>query len=454
MPRRPRQPRRSYRTLYHIGPLPPAPKPKTVRRRREPLYLIDDATGELREAGGLSPEDFYWIRGVRQKPGLPPRRVRSGVFLTTSPISVALAHGIRGNVYAVKVSQKIIQEAGGIQIFDDAPEIVIPEKAWNEGTASGEIQLLGKVMDEASLRQQREATGEIPFWGPGRHSHPHVTHPQVRRAQRSERSELRAQRRENPMKTPADLIDDTSYEIHVRETSWEEQGIMGAPTRRIWELRVYLIDPGATSQDRARTRLVSRHAQNETLYRKLNLIVGELKAAAVTTDRDKEKSPLFFVELTKVPTGWGPLLYDIAMEYIFEQTGGGLASDAVVSPFAFEVWNKYLHNRKGDVQRTKVPDDLRIRVFGEDSCYRDELSPHSYFIEFGGKKAKAHETKCWDDPDADAMRHAFWKEYAAFLNALQGARRIQFFSDRPNLGDVAWPDEMRYERRPLIPVVG
>ena len=65
---------------------------------------------------------------------------------------------------------------------------------------------------------------------------------------------------------------------------------------------------------------------------------------------------------------WGPMLYDVAMEWA-TQNGGGLVSDrSHVSPSAREVWNYYLSNRS-DVQNDQL-DDLRntITPEEEDNC--------------------------------------------------------------------------------------
>jgi hypothetical protein len=67
-------------------------------------------------------------------------------------------------------------------------------------------------------------------------------------------------------------------------------------------------------------------------------------------------------------SGWGPLLYDVAMEYA-TQNGGGLISDRnSVSPAARKVWDYYLSNR-GDVSGIQM-DDLEntLTPEEEDNC--------------------------------------------------------------------------------------
>ena len=74
------------------------------------------------------------------------------------------------------------------------------------------------------------------------------------------------------------------------------------------------------------------------------------------------------VVLAGAQSGWGPMLYDVAMEWA-TQNGGGLVSDrSHVSPAARGVWDYYLSNR-GDVQSVQL-DDLRntITPEEEDNC--------------------------------------------------------------------------------------
>ena len=74
------------------------------------------------------------------------------------------------------------------------------------------------------------------------------------------------------------------------------------------------------------------------------------------------------VVLSDAQSGWGPMLYDVAMEWA-TQNGGGLVSDrSHVSPAAREVWNYYLSNRS-DVQSVQL-DDLKntITPEEEDNC--------------------------------------------------------------------------------------
>ena len=71
---------------------------------------------------------------------------------------------------------------------------------------------------------------------------------------------------------------------------------------------------------------------------------------------------------THATSGWGPMLYDVAMEYA-TMKGGGLVSDrGAVSPSARKVWDYYLNSR-GDVTVHQL-DDLQntLTPEEEDNC--------------------------------------------------------------------------------------
>ena len=58
------------------------------------------------------------------------------------------------------------------------------------------------------------------------------------------------------------------------------------------------------------------------------------------------------LEIVEASTGWGPLLYDIALEYA-SSSGGGLMPDRkTVSDFAISVWDKYAS--RGDVEKHQL----------------------------------------------------------------------------------------------------
>ena len=63
----------------------------------------------------------------------------------------------------------------------------------------------------------------------------------------------------------------------------------------------------------------------------------------------------YYVVLSQAADGWGPLLYDIAIE-VATGKGSGLVSDRTsVSKEAQEVWEKYMHDR-ADVEKFQCDD--------------------------------------------------------------------------------------------------
>lgn len=121
--------RGKYRTLYYIGIRPAEPKPYSRSK-----YSLS-----------LSKSKEAWTRPYKKEP------VKSGVFLTPDPIRVYLNHYLLGNVYAYKVSEKVIRMSGGINIYDSAAEILIDEETWRYGIDNDEIIFLGKSMDSQEL---------------------------------------------------------------------------------------------------------------------------------------------------------------------------------------------------------------------------------------------------------------------------------------------------------------
>jgi tRNA nucleotidyltransferase/poly(A) polymerase len=84
------------------------------------------------------------------------------------------------------------------------------------------------------------------------------------------------------------------------------------------------------------------------------------------------------VSISDVQSGWGPMLYDVAMEWA-SQNGGGLVSDRnSVSADARRVWDYYLTNRS-DVQSAQL-DDLQntITPEEEDNCEQNAASEGNF----------------------------------------------------------------------------
>jgi hypothetical protein len=76
----------------------------------------------------------------------------------------------------------------------------------------------------------------------------------------------------------------------------------------------------------------------------------------------------FVVGVATADDGWGPLLYDVAIEQA-TISGNGLTSDREsVSPQARGVWNYYLNNRS-DVEEHQLDSlDNQLTPTDEDNC--------------------------------------------------------------------------------------
>ena len=101
----------------------------------------------------------------------------------------------------------------------------------------------------------------------------------------------------------------------------------------------------------------------------VNPIVGEVILEILPPDEPLGPcGGAWMIGSTQATKGWGPMLYDVAMEYA-TMNGGGLISDrGSVSPYARRVWEYYMANR-GDVTGIQM-DDLKNTLTPEeqDNC--------------------------------------------------------------------------------------
>ena len=80
----------------------------------------------------------------------------------------------------------------------------------------------------------------------------------------------------------------------------------------------------------------------------------------------------FMIAYSDVSDGWGPLLYDVAME-VATLKGGGLVSDrSIVSPEAYDVWDIY-NTKRGDVEKKQLDDEASTLTpdIEEDNCLQN-----------------------------------------------------------------------------------
>ena len=105
-------------------------------------------------------------------------------------------------------------------------------------------------------------------------------------------------------------------------------------------------------------------------------IIGVIEAQKFSGCNDA-----YEVQWSDAPKGWGPLLYDVAMEYATIM-GGGLISDrTAVSQEAAGVWDYYYNNRDDvdyeqmdDYDGNLTPDDESDDC-NQEFVYRGELDP-------------------------------------------------------------------------------
>ena len=96
---------------------------------------------------------------------------------------------------------------------------------------------------------------------------------------------------------------------------------------------------------------------------------GEVLIGKLKPNSQGDCSDAYGIDHSETASGWGPLLYDVAMEWA-SKNGTGLTSDrGSVSKDAYNVWNYYLRNRP-DVESTQ----LDIRNSGYEKITPDDES--------------------------------------------------------------------------------
>ena len=106
---------------------------------------------------------------------------------------------------------------------------------------------------------------------------------------------------------------------------------------------------------------------------------GGILITPITEDWGYPCDGAYSVMGSGVSNKWGPLLYDVAMEYATIHGNGLVADREIVSPQARAVWDYYLDNR-GDVDHHQL-DDLKNTLTPEievDNC-------DQYVASVGGK---------------------------------------------------------------------
>ena len=110
---------------------------------------------------------------------------------------------------------------------------------------------------------------------------------------------------------------------------------------------------------------------------------------------EEDCNDAWVIKKTEATKGWGPLLYDVAIEYATEK-GAGLAPDRfTVSPDALKVWEFYLSNRKADIESHQLDDlDNTLTPHTDtDNCEQSSAKKHAGDKWSGSPLSKRYTTK-------------------------------------------------------------
>lgn len=101
------------------------------------------------------------------------------------------------------------------------------------------------------------------------------------------------------------------------------------------------------------------------------------------------------VGYVKAEKGYGPLLYDVAMEIATKKAGGLVADRTIVSDDAYDVWDYYV-NERSDVEIIQLdnPEGDLTPDFMDDDCLQTKT------LEF----AKKNNTNWYDEPTSRLYR--------------------------------------------------
>lgn len=122
-----------------------------------------------------------------------------------------------------------------------------------------------------------------------------------------------------------------------------------------------------------------------------NPIYGTVKFEESYDEEPCDKSAV--IELASVADGWGPLLYDIAMEVATMRSNGLTPDRLVVSSDAYGVWDHYL-NKRSDVQSHQLDDEENtLTPDREDNCVQYAARDSSAYQEWSKSPLSKRYTK-------------------------------------------------------------
>ena len=132
---------------------------------------------------------------------------------------------------------------------------------------------------------------------------------------------------------------------------------------------------------------------------------------------------------TGAEQGWGPLLYEVALEWA-SQKGGGLTADrGIVSPKAMAVWDKYAKRSDIDVRQMDISHELDGAKLGRHQAVQKnypQITPDQPADDCDQGKAVAMAGPDWSDTSVSKM---YYKETPEIMQALKSAGRLIIVSD-------------------------
>lgn len=115
-------------------------------------------------------------------------------------------------------------------------------------------------------------------------------------------------------------------------------------------------------------------------------VFGSVMISRVSEDLDGGKchGGMTVVETKPTKNGWGPLLYDVALEFATKNSNGLMSDRSDVTDDAAAVWQKYLYTRS-DVEKKQMDnkEDELTPGYDEDNC--EQSSAEDWADEKGSK---------------------------------------------------------------------
>jgi hypothetical protein len=128
---------------------------------------------------------------------------------------------------------------------------------------------------------------------------------------------------------------------------------------------------------------------------------GSVEIVKASSQGYGECSGAWVVVGSEVSSGWGPLLYDVAIEWA-TQNGGGLTSDRQeVSDDALNVWTRYMKQR-GDVQKVQLDlgdQDMRQYSRARDKFNLKRITPRNKADDCAQESSFMHQSGGWEDDE-------------------------------------------------------